>query len=241
MSVHRTPSPTFAITHETEPSETVVAGFSAFGLAGHTAVDYVVDQLELEETGHVTAESMPSIPPLRERPGPPPLPARPRVTVLVNELFVPVWAADADVPPMDNGFLDGVNASLMARGLDSDLRVGVFVTPVHAQTPDAEASVRLVEAAERVYGLGLDTADLEAFAAEIESTTRNSPSASKRPGKKPPRGTHVHVADLSDGTVDALGRESCRWNRSGNLSDSYGSMVPSSVITWSTSRVGVAS
>jgi len=171
MSVHRTPSPTFAITHETEPSETVVAGFSAFGLAGHTAVDYVVDQLELEETGHVTAESMPSITPSRTaRPATTPgcSPGPTSITVLVNELFVPVWAADADVPPMDNGFLDGVNASLMARGLDSDLRVGVFVTPVHAQAPDAEAAVRLVEAAERVYGLGLDTADLEAFAAEIE-------------------------------------------------------------------------
>jgi uncharacterized protein len=222
MSTQPRQSPTFAITYKTEPSETLLAGFSAFGIAGLTAVDYIVDQLELEETGHVTAESLPSIIPFEN--------GRPRhhsrlfsrsdleMAVLVNELFLPVWAADSfadavlswtggtnvneigvlsgvpvahgpddhrtfhvatddyrehrltdvDVPPMGNGFLDGVNASLMARGLDSDLRVGVFVTPVHAQVPDAEAAMRLVDATERVYGLGLETATLEAFAAEVE-------------------------------------------------------------------------
>ena len=56
MSTPPTPSPTFAITHETKASETLLAGFSAFGLAGLTAVDYVVDHLDLEETGHVTAD-----------------------------------------------------------------------------------------------------------------------------------------------------------------------------------------
>jgi len=222
MSTPPTPSPTFAITHETKASETLLAGFSAFGLAGLTAVDYVVDHLDLEETGHVTAGSLPSITPFEN--------GRPRhhsrlfsrpdldVTVLVNELFVPVLAADpfadavlswtegadvdeiavlsgvpvahgpedhrtfhvatddyrehrldgVEIPPMGNGFLDGVNASLMARGLDSDLGVGVFVTPVHAQTPDVEAALRLVDAVRSVYGLDIDTADLEGFAAEIE-------------------------------------------------------------------------
>ena len=35
--------------------ETLLAGFSEFGLAGLTAVHYLVDQLDLEETGHITA------------------------------------------------------------------------------------------------------------------------------------------------------------------------------------------
>jgi predicted ATP-grasp superfamily ATP-dependent carboligase len=157
---------------------------------------------------------------VRERPAATPLAAVPRpgvdVTVLVNELFVPVGAADAfadamhawmgsagveeiavlsgvpvahgpddhrafyvatddyrgcrladvDVRPMGNGFLDGVNASLMARGLDAD--AGVFITPVHARVPDVEAAIRLVDAVNGVYDLDLDTGDLEAFAAEVE-------------------------------------------------------------------------
>ena len=170
----------------------------------------------------MTAASLPSITPFED--GQPRhhsrLFSRPDldVTVLVNELFVPVWAADAfadavlgwtersgvdeiavlsgvpvahgpddhrtfyvatgdyrdhrladsEVPPMGNGFLDGVNASLMARGMDSALRVGVFVTPVHPQVPDVEAAIRLVDTVRRVYGLDIDTADLEGFAAEVE-------------------------------------------------------------------------
>ena len=216
-------SPTFAISERAEPSETVVAGFSAFGLAGLTAANFLVEQLELEETGHVTATSLPAIAPFEE--------GRPRhhsrffsredldVTVFVNELFIPTWAAesfadavlawadtsdveemtvlsgvpvahgpdehdvfyvatddyrerrlaDTEIKGMGNGFVDGVNASLLSRGMDSALRTGVLITPVHAQVPDVQAAIRLVEAAERVYGLSVDSGPLEAFAGEVES------------------------------------------------------------------------
>lgn len=216
------PRPEFRITHESEPPETLIAGFSGFGLAGLTAVDYLVDHLELEQTGFVTAEELPAITPFEN--------GAPRhhtrlfsgnglgVSVLVNELFVPVWAADSlaaailawtdtsgieeicilsgvpvphgpddhrvfyvatedfrehrlegvDLPGMGNGFLDGVNASLVGRGMESPLRVGVLITPVHAQAPDVEAAIKLVDAAEAVYGIDVDTSELEAFAAEVE-------------------------------------------------------------------------
>ena len=216
-------TPTFRIRDRTEPSETVIAGFSAFGLAGLTAVDFLVKQLELEETGHVTTTSLPTITPFED--------GRPRhhsrffsrddldVTVLVNELVVPAWATDSfadaalawadtngveevavlsgipvahgpeehdvfhvatddyrekrlvdtDIRGMGNGFLDGVNASLMARGMDSALRTGVLITPVHAQVPDVAAAIRLVEAVETVYDLSVDAGPLEAFATEVES------------------------------------------------------------------------
>ena len=216
-------TPTFRIRDRTEPSETVIAGFSAFGLAGLTAVDFLVKQLELEETGHVTTTSLPTITPFED--------GRPRhhsrffsrddldVTVLVNELVVPTWAAESfadavlswsdtneveevtvlsgipvahgpdehevfhvatddyrekrldgtDIRGMGNGFLDGVNASLMARGMESALRTGVLVTPVHAQVPDVAAVIRLVEAVENVYDLSVDAEPLESFAAEVES------------------------------------------------------------------------
>ncbi|MFB6107520.1 MAG: proteasome assembly chaperone family protein [Haloplanus sp.] len=89
----------FRITDRSRPSKTVVAGFASFGLAGLTAVDYLVDHLELEETGHVTTEALPAITPFES--------GRPRhhsrfysrpdldVTVLVNELFLPLAVADA--------------------------------------------------------------------------------------------------------------------------------------------------
>jgi len=214
--------PTFHISNRADPSTTVVAGFSAFGLAGLTAVDFLVDHLDLEETGHLTADDLPSITPFEA--------GRPRhhsrlfsrpdldVTVIVNELFLPTsvvdsfadallaWTddhdvsevtvlsgvpyahgpdehdtfyvasddyrerrlADVDVRPMGRGFLDGINGALMYRGIESDLRTAVFVTPVHAQAPDVEAAIRLVETFDRVYDLGVDAAPLEEFARTVE-------------------------------------------------------------------------
>ncbi|MDS0299292.1 PAC2 family protein [Halogeometricum sp. S1BR25-6] len=214
-------TPDFAISSDQSPGETLLAGFSTFGLAGLTAADFVVDQLELEEIGHLTVEGLPAVTPFEE--------GRPRhhtrlfsrpdldVTVLVGELFVPAAAggafsdavlewteqkgvdeiavlsgvpiphshaehetyfvatddyrerrlADTEIPPMGRGFFDGTNAALVERGIDSPLGVCVYITPVHAQVPDVDAAVRLVEAAESVYGLGLDADPLEAFAGEV--------------------------------------------------------------------------
>lgn len=214
-------SPDFRITHDSDPSETLLVGLSSFGFAGLTAADYLVNHLNLEQRGHLTVDGLPAITPFEE--------GRPRhhtrlfsrddvdVTVLVGDLFVPAavgqtfadavaeWTAangveeigvlagvpvphgpdghqtyfvatdgyrerrldDSDVRPMGKGFLDGVNAALVERGLTEPLEVGVYITPVHAQAPDVEASIRLVEAVESVYGLGVDSAPLEAFAEEV--------------------------------------------------------------------------
>ena len=220
------PSATFEVTHEAEATGTLVIGLSQFGLAGLTAVDYLTDRLEGDPVGHITAEDLPTITPFEE--------GRPRhhtrifdtvredITLLENELFVPVWAADSfakavlewiaqneineiailsgvpvphgpeehrvfyiatddyrelrfdgtDVPPMGVGFLDGVNASLIARGMQSPLRTGIFVTPVHAQAPDVEAALRLLETFSQVYDLAIDTEPLRQFASEVENYYR---------------------------------------------------------------------
>ncbi|WP_248518182.1 proteasome assembly chaperone family protein [Salinarchaeum laminariae] len=210
--------------HEDQPiTEPVVAGFSAFGLAGLTAVDYLVDQFEMESVGHVSTGGLPSITPFTE--GRPRHPTRLHadadvpLTALVSEQFVPAWAAesfgesllswidtsavdelcmvsgvpvphgpedhrtfwiatedfrerrlaDTDLSPMGNGFLDGVNATLLERGIDTDLAVGVLVTPVHPQAPDAEAALRLLEGLVDVYDLDVDTGPLETFAGEVSN------------------------------------------------------------------------
>lgn len=209
-------------TDETVDSDALIAGFSAYGLAGLTAVDFLVDALELEECGYVTAPSLPTIVPFEE--------GRPRhhtrllsrpdldVTVLVGELAVPAshtgavaealhrWTADQGVDevtvlsgvpiphgpdehvvfsvtsedydesrieragarPLRTGFFDGVNASLVERGMASDTAVAVYTTPVHQQVPDVEASLRLIEAVTAAYELEVDTEPLEAFAADVE-------------------------------------------------------------------------
>ena len=215
-------TPRFSVEHDSPPDDVLLAGFSSFGLAGLTAIDYLVDDLDLEETGHVRIDGIPSITPFTK--GEPRHPIRLYsapdldVTALVAEQFVPPmlgelladaildWTesnsvsevavlagvpiahgpdahrtfhvatddyraarlADADVPAMESGFLDGTNAGLLERGLDSPLGVGVFITPVHAQAPDVDAAVRLVDTADSVYDLGVDAAPLEAFAAEIQ-------------------------------------------------------------------------
>ena len=222
MSGEQPAVPSFDISHEAEPTRSLLAGFSQFGLAGLTAVDYLVDTLDLEETGHVRVDQLPSITPFEN--------GRPRhhtrffsrpdldVTVLVGELFVPLsaadafceavlaWAtgsdveeitvlsgvpvphgpgehrtfyvatdgyregrlADADIPPMGSGFLDGLNGGFVERGLDADSSVGVLVTPVHAPAPDVEAAIRLLEAAIDLYDLDVTTDALEAFAQEVK-------------------------------------------------------------------------
>lgn len=216
---------TFDVVHETDPSDVLLAGFAEFGLAGLTAVDYLVNQLNFEETGHVTAEGLASIAPFSN--GVPRhhtrLFSKPDLdlTVLVGELFVPLGAADpfasavvewverngveevavlSGVPiahgpdahrtfyiatddyrenrladldaetslqPMGNGYLSGVNGSLVTRGLDPSLAVCVYSTPVHAQGPDVEAALRLLETVDEIYDLDVDTVPLEAFAADV--------------------------------------------------------------------------
>ncbi|MFB6120581.1 MAG: proteasome assembly chaperone family protein [Halobacteriaceae archaeon] len=220
--------PEFEVTHDESAAETLLVGVSSPGLAGLTAVDYLVDHRSLEQTGHVTVEQFPAITPFEN--------GTPRhhtrlfgaadrdVSVLVGELFVPTtaagpfsdaivdWIEDSDVSevvvlsgiplphgpeehrpfyvatedfrderltgtdvgPMGTGFLDGVNAELMRHGLDTDdLEVAVLVTPVHAQTPDVDAAIRLLDAVAAIYDLDLDTGPLEAFAGEIEQHYRD--------------------------------------------------------------------
>lgn len=216
------PEPVFDVEHdEGDVSSRLVLGFSEFGLAGLTAVDYLVTHLDLEQTGRVLVEGLPAITPFAD--------GVPRhhirlfsredldVTVLVGELFVPAraaepfseavleWTEDAaveeavvlsgvpivhgpeehrayyvstpdfratglaetEITPMGGGFLDGINGALMGRGLDSDLRTCLLTTPVHAQTPDADAALRLLEAFLSVYDLDVDLGPMTEFAARV--------------------------------------------------------------------------
>lgn len=213
--------PAFTIEHESSPSNVLIAGFSAPGLAGLTAVDFLVDRLELVETGHVEVEQLPAITPFEN--GTPRhhtrFFSRPdlEITVLAGELFVPGHAArslsdalfewveanrvdeivlvsgipfrhgpdehrtfyvatadyqetrlvETDVPPMGGGFLDGIGAEILLRGMASPLSACVYATPVHERVPDIEAAIRLVETVIDTYDLPADSGPLRQFAEEI--------------------------------------------------------------------------
>lgn len=213
---------TFHVSDDAAASEVLLVGLSNYGFAGLSAVDYLVDHLDLEEAGHVRAEGLPTITPFENgRPRRPVrLFSRPDldVTVLAGELYVPPTLGESfaesilgwvesegvsdiavlsgvpiphapddhrtyyiatdeyretrldekEVPPMGSGFLDGVNAALLQRGMESPMNAAVYVTPVHSQAPDVEAAIRLVEVVETVYELGIDSGPLKSFADEVK-------------------------------------------------------------------------
>lgn len=93
--------PSFDITSDAthDTGSTLVIGLSHLGMAGITAVDYLVKQVPNEEIGHILPEELPAITPFQD--------GTPRhhtriynllerdMTAIVGELFIPVWAAHA--------------------------------------------------------------------------------------------------------------------------------------------------
>lgn len=199
------------------PESTVIVGFPGAGMSAVSANQYLIEQLELAETGHIHAEGLPAFMPYSE--------GRPYhatrlfsgidvpVTLLSSEMPIPMqfseafgrtvleWIEDRDVEevtvlsgipslelddglhyvasedyvqarledgraqPLSGGFLTGINASLVDRGLDTDLRVGVLATGVNPYRPlDPGAAVQLVEGVSELYGFDVDTAQLREFA-----------------------------------------------------------------------------
>ncbi|MCU4716719.1 proteasome assembly chaperone family protein [Halapricum hydrolyticum] len=95
------PDPTFEVTvsGDQQPGRSLVVGLSHSGMAGLSAVDYLVRHTDAEEIGHISPDEFPAIAPFQN--------GEPRhhtrlyhlpdadISVLVGELFVPVWAAQA--------------------------------------------------------------------------------------------------------------------------------------------------
>jgi uncharacterized protein len=86
------------LTDETPPGERLVVGMAGVGVAGLTATDYLVNNVETTEIGHVRTRNLPDITPFSA--GRPRHPIRlysttdSGVTVLISEVFLPVWVAD---------------------------------------------------------------------------------------------------------------------------------------------------
>ncbi|WP_336133844.1 proteasome assembly chaperone family protein [Natronomonas amylolytica] len=108
IGTHREPD--FDINHP-NPTETLVAGFAQFGLAGLTAVDYLRKELDLEQTGHIAVDQLPAVTPFEN--GTPRhhtrLFSKPDldITITVGELFVPTYAAE----PFGNAIIEHTESS----------------------------------------------------------------------------------------------------------------------------------
>ena len=88
---------------------------------------------------------------------------------IATPAYQEAYLDDPDIRPMGNGFLDGLSAELVTRGIDESLPTGVFTTPTHPQAPDAAAAIRLLTALKETHAIRIDTGPLEAFAANIEA------------------------------------------------------------------------
>ena len=75
---------------------------------------------------------------------------------------------EGTLEPMGGGFLEGVHADLLARGIDTTLSVGALVTPAHPPAQDVEAALRLINAFEEVHDIDVDTEPLEEHAREMK-------------------------------------------------------------------------
>ena len=68
---------------------------------------------------------------------------------------------DQSFDPLQGGFLDGVVGELVMRSLeDTAPETGAFITPTHPPGPDIEATLRLIEAVERIYDVDVDETEL---------------------------------------------------------------------------------
>ena len=208
---------TLDVTTAQPPESTVIVAFPEPGLGGLSANQYIIEQLDLVETGHIHAEGLPAITPYAdgtayhhtrlfsapeveytvitcELPIPiqfsepfgrillewihdtaveevtllttiPTLGAGEEIFYVASEDYVDHRLTDQPVTPLGGGFLTGVNASLIARAIDTTLRVGVLATGANPHIPvDGEAALALVEGLDGCYGLGVDTDELKEFA-----------------------------------------------------------------------------
>ena len=210
------------VASDLNPQATLVVGVSQIGMSGITAADYLVRHLDTERIGHSAPAELPAIAPFEM--GEPRHHTRlynvidSELSILVGELFIPVWAAraftdalvdwcsaegveeiallhgvpfphgpeehavfhvstpayrearlsDSDIQPLGGGLLDGVAGEIVTRSLDaSSPPVGVYVTPVHPPGPDIEATLRLLDALQRVYDFEVDEAELREISAQM--------------------------------------------------------------------------
>jgi uncharacterized protein len=103
------PSFDIQVDPDADLGETLLVGTANLGLAGLTAVDYLVAHTLTEQVGHVVTHNLADITPFTD--GEPRFPMRvytasdSDISILMSEVFVPVWAGE----PLADAISDWVN------------------------------------------------------------------------------------------------------------------------------------
>lgn len=103
----------FEVTADEHAGEALLMGLTNPGVAGLSVVDDFVTNEEFEQIGHVSIDGFPAMTPLSD--GAPRHPVRiyggavdgVELTVLVSEMFVPVWASE----PFVDGLVEWIDAT----------------------------------------------------------------------------------------------------------------------------------
>jgi uncharacterized protein len=111
-----TTAPSFDIVTapDADVGDTLIIGTANLGLAGLTAIDYLVSHTLTEQVGHVRTNNLPDITPFTS--GEPRHPMRlysaagSDISLLISEILVPVWAGEP--------LADGVSAWVEAQGIE---------------------------------------------------------------------------------------------------------------------------
>jgi len=98
--------PAFEVVLDADLDDVLVVGIAELGVGGLTAVDHCVSHLESTPVGHVRSRNLPDLTPFSDG-----VPRRPMrlysldgtgVTVLISEVFLPVWVAE----PLADALID---------------------------------------------------------------------------------------------------------------------------------------
>lgn len=91
------------------------------------------------------------------------------VFYVATETYRETRLQDTEISTLRGGFLDGLPAELVSRGLDGDgTPTGVFVTPAHPPGPDVDGALRFLDSIEEAYGLSVDRQALEELSENIK-------------------------------------------------------------------------
>lgn len=105
------PSFSVAVSTEIEPEATLMVGLADLGVAGLSAVNYLITQTDTTQIGHIRSSQLPGVTPVED--GRPRHPIRlfdceeADLTILVCEVFLPVGAAE----PFVEALLEWVNGT----------------------------------------------------------------------------------------------------------------------------------
>ena len=98
--------------------------------------------------------------------------------------------------PLAGGFLDGVVGELVTRSLDESApETGVFITPTHPPGQDIDASLKLLDALEQLYGFDVDETELREYGEQLQQYYQQLSERMEEMAERDEQGSHDFPED----------------------------------------------